>query len=759
MIQTSNLGFPRIGLHRELKFALEGFWKNKLDLNSLQQTANDIQIANWQIQKNIGIESIPSNDFSFYDQVLDTAVLFNAIPPRFLHTQIDGETARYFAMARGFQAGDLRIDALEMTKWFNTNYHYLVPEISKNTCFKLNNQKPLQAYCLAKSMGVSTRPVIIGPLTFLLLSKPTEENFRPIEKLPELLPVYQQLFKGLKESGVSWIQLDEPFLVTDMAEEIRDAYQFMFSELGNYQPRPKVMLTSYFDDISINKDLVFQFPFEGIHLDITNIDGPLDLIERLPFLETLSLGVINGRNVWKENLTQKIDLIKALISKSSSEHIQIAPSCSLIHVPQDLDLEDNLNFEIKGWLSFAKQKLEELVNVKQVLVKPEENQGVLTKNQAVLEKRNQIVRELAVKLEGSFSNSDIRLERQSAHSIRKLKQKTSLPILPTTTIGSFPQTSEVRKMRAKADKGEINQSKYDEFLRSEIRKVIQTQIDLGLDVLVHGEFERNDMVQYFAEKMEGFAFTNHGWVQSFGSRYVRPPIIYAPVNRPTPMTIEWIKYAQSLTKKPVKGMLTGPVTILQWSFARDDQPISETCREIALAIRDEVLDLEADRIKIIQIDEPALREGLPLQRAKRQNYLTWAVDCFKIVSSSVRDETQIHTHMCYAEFNDIIEAIAKMDADVISIEASRSNMQLLKAFADFQYPNDIGPGIYDIHSPNIPSVNEMFLLLEKAAKVIPVENLWVNPDCGLKTRGWNEVIPSLKAMVSAAIIFRETLHL
>lgn len=758
MVLTSNLGYPRIGIKRELKFALEAYWNKKSDLGHLLKTSDDIQLSNWQLQKNLGIDLIPSNDFSLYDHVLDTAVMVNAIPSRFLHKEITDEYMRYFAMARGFQKKDLSIPAMEMTKWFNTNYHYIVPEISRNTTFNLNSQKIWGAYNLAKSAGIFTRPVILGPVAFLLLSKTDDVDFSPIEKLSELLPVYGQLFSELHEAGIQWIQLDEPFLVSDLNQEKKKAYQQMFFELSKTINKPKVLLTAYFDDISLNKELLSESPFEGLHIDLINSIDAQALICHLPKFQILSLGIIDGRNIWKTDFIHQAELIREIQKNQNSQEILISPSCSLMHIPQDLELEPGMNPEIKSRLSFAKQKLQELVLLKKAVNSPDDFKHLLINYDLDLNRR------IDNKKSGNSLASQplallpsMRIERQSPFVERKKVQRLSLPFFPTTTIGSFPQTAEIRSMRLKVSKAEIDQNKYEAFIRSEIENAIRLQEEIGLDVLVHGEFERNDMVQYFAEKLQGFAFTSHGWVQSFGSRYVRPPIIYGTVFRPEPITVEWVKYAQSLTDKPVKGMVTGPVTILEWSFSRNDQALADTCREIAMAIREEVLDLESAGIQVIQIDEPALREGLPIQKYRWQDYLSWAVECFKIASGGVKDETQIHTHMCYAEFNDIINSIGEMDADVISIEASRSNMELLDAFGDYHYPNDIGPGIYDIHSPNIPKVEEIVCLLEKALDFIPAEQLWVNPDCGLKTRTWEEVIPSLKAMVCAAELMRRNI--
>lgn len=755
MILTSNLGYPRIGLKRELKFALEAHWNNRLDLQSLLNTAEAIQIGNWQLQHSQGIHQIPCNDFSLYDHVLDTTIMLGAVPARFFNTEIKSDYDRYFAMARGYQNNGVSIPALEMTKWFNTNYHYIVPEISVSTTFNLNSKKPLGAFNLAKSSGFLTRPVVLGPVSFLLLSKTNDVDFNPLDKIDEVLPLYKQLFLEFQKAGATWLQLDEPFLVSELDQKMKNAYQKLFIELGAPENRPKVLLTAYFDDLALNKELLANSSFEGLHIDLTNTTDLHALLCGLSNFQTLSLGIIDGRNIWKTDLINRVELIREIQENHKTLEILVAPSCSLLHIPQDLALETDIDPEIASWMSFAEQKLQELDLLAKYVNNPTEFKDALIKNESILAERKSFIKKINSK---QASPSKIfrekSIERHSPFNVRKKKQKFALPIFPTTTIGSFPQTSKVRTIRAKFAKGEIGSGEYTNFIRAEIEMAIRLQEEIGLDVLVHGEFERNDMVQYFAEKLGGFTFSSHGWVQSFGSRYVRPPIIFSAVTRPQAMTVEWAKFTQSLTDKPVKGMLTGPVTILQWSFVRDDQPRSETCREIALAIREEVLDLESAGIQIIQIDEPALREGLPIQRFKWHAYLSWAVECFKIASGGVRDETQIHTHMCYAEFNDIIQAIGEMDADVISIEASRSNMELLSAFGGYHYPNDIGPGIYDIHSPNIPKVEEIVGLLKKALEVIPAEQLWVNPDCGLKTRTWEEVIPSLKAMVSAAKAMR-----
>jgi 5-methyltetrahydropteroyltriglutamate--homocysteine methyltransferase len=750
MILSSNLGYPRIGINRDLKFALEKYWKNGISLDELQQTADRIKTANWIVQKEMGLDFVPSNDFSFYDQVLDTTFMLGAIPERFQQQKDLEGLDLYFAMARGWHNDQGKtIPAMEMTKWFNTNYHYLVPEINANTKFKLNPAKPIDSYKLAQTLNLNTRPVIIGPVTYLLLSKSEDPSFNPLNKLDEVLDLYANLFKRLREMEVKWIQLDEPFLSMDLDSLGEDAYQQLFNRFNSHHGRPKVMLTTYFGDLSANRDLIAASPFEGLHIDMTNCSQPEKVLAYVQEGQMVSLGLIDGRNVWKNDLTKTLNTIKEIYERFHFENIVVSPSCSMLHVPQDLRMEKNLPGEVYLWLAFARQKLEELSELKKAGNRNFTPTSFFQNNQGYVQSRREIAKIEA--LQNTATLKAVSTKRQSPFAQRKASQQAvlNLPVLPTTTIGSFPQTSEVRKLRSQLQKNAISYEQYKGELEREIEKTIHFQEKIGLDVLVHGEFERNDMVQYFAEKMDGFVFTDNGWVQSFGSRCVRPPIIYGVVSRPEAMTVRWATFAQSLTDKPVKGMLTGPVTILQWSFVRDDQPRSETCRQIAFAIRAEVQDLEAAGIKVIQIDEPALREGLPLQKKDWPAYLDWAVECFQISSSGVKDETQIHTHMCYAEFNDIIEAIARMDADVISIEASRSKMELLQAFQKFNYPNEIGPGVYDIHSPNIPDVAEIHDLIRNALEVIPVEQLWINPDCGLKTRQWAEVEPALKNMLAA----------
>ena len=755
MTLSGNLGYPRIGKNRELKFALEKYWGKTLSKDDLLQIEKIIQISNWVIQKDMGLDFIPSNDFSFYDQVLDTAFMLGAIPDRFTNEQNLKGLDLYFAMARGYQYDDGRsIPAMEMTKWFNTNYHYIVPEINPDTKFKLNAEKITSAFQLAQTLNITSRPVILGPISFLLLSKSDVNDYSPLSKLNEIIPLYTELLKKLEALGVKWVQLDEPALSTDFDFMKINAYRYLFQYFNNPATTVKVMLTTYFGDLSSNAVLAAESPFDGLHIDMTTCSQPDEVFARLKGEKIISLGFVNGRNIWKNDLTQTLKTIKSIRERYHFQDMILAPSCSLLHVPQDLNMETKLDNDVFTWLAFAKQKLEEIA----VLKKSANNN--FTPSQSFIENQTAINSRKKLVKKAKSGKSNFSLTRQSQSRIRKEKQqnKFDLPILPTTTIGSFPQTTDVRRLRSSLRNGDINSSEYRASLKQETEKTIRFQEEIGLDVLVHGEFERNDMVQYFAEQLEGFTFTQNGWVQSFGSRCVRPPIIFSNVSRPRPMTVEWAAYAQSLTNKPVKGMLTGPVTILQWSFVRDDQPRSETCRQIASAIRAEVLDLEKAGIGIIQIDEPALREGLPLQRKDWDVYLGWAVECFQITSSGVQDETQIHTHMCYAEFNDIIDAIARMDADVISIEASRSKMELLDAFKEFKYPNDIGPGVYDIHSPNVPDVDEMVELIHNALEVIPKEQLWINPDCGLKTRRWEEVTPSLKNMLTAVIKVRQELE-
>lgn len=760
-MQTHNLGYPRIGSNRELKKACEQYWAGKISQSDLLNKGKSISEQNWKLQLEAGIELIPSNDFSYYDQILDVSLTVGAIPKRYnqVAIQSNNEMDLYFAMARGYQKDGLDITAMEMTKWLDTNYHYIVPEFYRDQEFKLFSNKIINEFVSAKRLGINSKPVIVGPVSYLLLGKEKEDGFDKLDLVKKLLPVYIQILTELKAHGAQWIQFDEPFLALDINEKAKEAYKYVYAEIKKQFPQLKVLVTTYFEGLKDNLALATSLPVHALHIDLVRCPEQLDdVLNAIPDQLVLSLGIVDGRNIWKNDFEQSLAIIKKATDKLGNDRVLIAPSCSLLHSPCDLDLETNdktLTPEIKQWLAFAKQKIDEVVLLKtlasetpdsNVLAKLEENKKAISSRRTSRLIHNEQIKQRVNSIVARDS------QRENPFSIRKKAQQEvlQLPLFPTTTIGSFPQTDEVRSWRSKFKKGEITAAEYDHLLKKETEETIRWQEEIGIDVLVHGEFERNDMVEYFGEQLNGFTFTKNGWVQSYGSRCVKPPIIYGDVNRPEAMTVYWTEYAQSLTKSLVKGMLTGPVTILQWSFVRNDQPRSVTCNQIALAIRDEVVDLEKAGIKVIQIDEPAIREGLPLRKADWPNYLQWAVDAFKISASGVKDETQIHTHMCYSEFNDIIQNIADMDADVITIECSRSQMELLDAFADFKYPNEIGPGVYDIHSPRVPSKEEMVRLLQKAKAVIPADQLWVNPDCGLKTRHWEETKSALIAMVAAA---------
>ncbi|WP_343680589.1 5-methyltetrahydropteroyltriglutamate--homocysteine S-methyltransferase [Chryseobacterium arthrosphaerae] len=758
-MQTHILGYPRIGSKRELKKACEQYWSGKIVLEELLAAGRMICNHNWNIQKEAGIDLIPCNDFSYYDQVLDMSLIVGAVPSRYHEVVLkknNTELDLYFAMARGYQKDGLDITAMEMTKWFDTNYHYIVPEFYKNQQFKLSSDKIFNEFAGARQAGINAKPVIIGPVSYLLLGKEKEEGFDKLDLAENLLPVYIEILTRLQEQGAEWIQLDEPFLALDLTEKAKQTYQLVYAEIRKKFPKLKLIIATYFDGLKDNRSLAVSLPVEVLHIDLVRNPEQLEeILKIIPENLSLSLGLVDGRNIWKNDYEKSLRFITKAIEKLGSERVFIAPSCSLLHSPCDLDAETALNPEIKNWLAFAKQKVKEVVTLK-ALAAGTDNENSLAdfeENKKAVEgrKTSSLIHNDQVKQRAQAVTKED-TQRKNTFKIRKEEQQKTLqlPLFPTTTIGSFPQTAEVRSWRAQFKKGDLTAVQYDALLKEETQRTIRWQEDIGIDVLVHGEFERNDMVEYFGEQLEGFTFTKNGWVQSYGSRCVKPPVIFGDVSRPAPMTVYWSQYAQSQTEKWVKGMLTGPVTILQWSFVRDDQPRSETCKQIALAIRDEVVDLEKAGIRIIQIDEPAIREGLPLRRTDWQNYLKWAVEAFRISASGVEDATQIHTHMCYSEFNDIIENIAAMDADVITIECSRSQMELLNAFADFQYPNEIGPGVYDIHSPRVPSKDEMVELLRKAQHVIPASQLWVNPDCGLKTRHWEETEKALIAMVAAA---------
>lgn len=758
---THNLGYPRIGNNRELKKALEGYWAGKISLDELRVTGINIRKQNWLLQKNTAIDLIPSNDFSLYDQVLDMSLAVKAIPDRYntmLKNNDYAEEDLSFAMARGYQKNGLDITAMEMTKWFDTNYHYIVPEFQKDQHFEFYSQKVIREFNEAKQLGIITRPVLIGPVSYLLLGKEKGEGFDKLDLLPGLLSVYIEILKALQAAGAYGVQLDEPFLAMDLSDKAKKSFEPAYAKLKEAIPGMKVMIATYFEGLRDNAPLALSLPVSALHIDLVRDPQQLDdLLEKIPASLSLSLGVVDGRNVWINNFEQSLAYIHKAADKLGDERIMIAPSCSLLHVPCDLDLEtDNtLNSGTRQWLAFAKQKLEETVVLKKLALQKNKQDVDKKLKENILAVKNRktsaIIHDKKVKERvANIKEEDTHRKRAFAVRRRVQHETLNLPLFPTTTIGSFPQTKEVRSWRLQLKKGAISPEQYNNLIKKEIERTIRWQEDIGMDVLVHGEFERNDMVEYFGEQLAGITFTKNGWVQSYGSRCVKPPIIYGDVYRPAPMTVEWISFTQSLTNKIVKGMLTGPVTMLEWSFVRNDQPRADTCIQIALAIRDEVLDLEKAGIKIIQIDEPAIREGLPLRKADWKNYLNWAVRAFKVTSGGVKDETQIHTHICYSEFNDIIDSIAAMDADVITIECSRSQMELLDAFVNFKYPNEIGPGVYDIHSPRVPAKSEMIFLLNKVKSVIPKEQIWVNPDCGLKTRKWEETEKALVEMVEAA---------
>ncbi|MBK5123560.1 5-methyltetrahydropteroyltriglutamate--homocysteine S-methyltransferase [Burkholderia sp. R-69980] len=762
MATTHNLGFPRIGAKRELKFGQEGYWKGQSSRDELTALGAQLRQRHWENQT--GLDQVPVGDFSFYDQVLDMSFTLGNIPERV--RGFHGDTLdNYFRVARGRTARGTEdhsaccggVAAGEMTKWFDTNYHYIVPEFSASTEFKLDPSRLLEQLAEAKAQGVKAKPVIVGPVTYLALGKAKDDSDK-LSLLPRLLPVYAELLATLAAQGVEWVQIDEPILVTELSAEWQQAYVTAYDALAS--SKVKLLLATYFGQLLDNLSLACKLPVQGLHLDAINARAEVaTVIAQLPQDRVLSLGVINGRNIWKTDLNSVLDWLEP-VAKQLGERLWIAPSCSLLHVPVDLDSEQKLDAEVRSWLAFALQKLGELkvlataLNQGRDAVKAElaANGAAIAARRASPRVNNPAVKAALAKISPALG------QRKSAYPARADKQAAllKLPAYPTTTIGSFPQTGEIRHARSQFKSGALDAAGYKTAMQAEIERSVREQEALGLDVLVHGEAERNDMVEYFGEQLDGYAFSQFGWVQSYGSRCVKPPILFGDISRPKAMTVEWIKYAQSLTSKPMKGMLTGPVTILNWSFVRDDQPRSVSCYQLALAIREEVLDLEKAGVRVIQIDEAALREGLPLRKSQWQEYLDWAVTSFRITANGVDDETQIHTHMCYSEFNDIIASIADMDADVITIETSRSDMELLDAFDNFNYPNEIGPGVYDIHSPNIPTEAHIVQLMKKAAERIPAQRLWVNPDCGLKTRQWEEVIPALKNMVAAAQTLRET---
>ena len=743
------LGFPRVGLKRELKRAQEDYWAGKIDQTALLETGYQLRVRHWEQQKNAGIDLLPVGDFAWYDQVLTTSLLLGNVPPR--HQNEDGtvDLDTLFRVARGRAPTGKPAAAGEMTKWFNTNYHYIVPEFQQGQQFKLSWNQLFDEVDEALKLGHKVKPVVIGPITYLWLGKVKGPTFDRLSLLKDLLPAYQEILSRLAEKGVEWVQIDEPALVLDLPIKWQQAYQEVYQALTG---KTNLLLTTYFDGISHHLDLIKQLPVQGLHVDIVaGKDDIAALHQALPKDWVLSLGLINGRNVWKGDLGEKFQRVKPLLGERT---LWVGSSCSLLHSPIDLNDETRLDAEVKSWFAFALQKCEELALLTHTLNQPTtENIEKLEAYSAPIRARRTSSRvnntQVAQRL-AAINAKDTERTRPYVERAELQRQRFNLPLWPTTTIGSFPQTSEIRSLRLDFKKGNVDQLNYRTSISEHIKQAIKEQELLDIDVLVHGEAERNDMVEYFGEHFDGYIFTQNGWVQSYGSRCVKPPVIIGDISRPEAITVEWAKYAQSLTDKPVKGMLTGPVTILCWSFPREDVSRETIAKQIALALRDEVDDLQKAGIGIIQIDEPALREGLPLRRNEWKAYLTWVVDAFKLSAAIAEDETQIHTHMCYCEFNDIMDSIAALDADVITIETSRSDMDLLDAFEDFDYPNEIGPGVYDIHSPNVPNVEWIVALLRKAAQRVPAERLWVNPDCGLKTRGWEETRQALANMVEAA---------
>nr|WP_298143857.1 5-methyltetrahydropteroyltriglutamate--homocysteine S-methyltransferase [uncultured Pseudomonas sp.] len=776
MALSHSLGFPRIGADRELKKALEAYWKGDLDEAGLQAVGRELRAAHWQLQKNAGIELLPVGDFAWYDQVLNHSLAFGVIPERFRPADGKPTLDTLFAMARGAVgnkgshgccggAHAQTLHAQELTKWFDTNYHYLVPEFSADQQFQLSWEQLFDEVEEAHALGHRVKPVLIGPLTYLWLGKikgadPEDKSFDRLELLERLLPVYGEILQRLAAQGVEWVQIDEPILVLDLPQAWKNAFERAYNLLQR-EPGKKLIAT-YFAGLEDNLGLAASLPVDGLHIDLVRAPEQFpSILDRLPAYKVLSLGVVNGRNVWRTDLEKALAILQQA-QERLGERLWVAPSCSLLHCPVDLKREDQLDAELKSWLAFAVQKCAEVALLTRALNHPQDAQvqSALAESRAIQASRAQSPRihKPAVQARlAAVTAADSQRQSPFATRIEQQRARLQLPAFPTTTIGSFPQTTSIRLARQAFKQGKLSATEYTEAMHSEIRHAVEVQENLGLDVLVHGEAERNDMVEYFAEQLDGYAFSRFGWVQSYGSRCVKPALIYGDLSRPRPMTVEWIRYAQSLTGKVMKGMLTGPVTMLMWSFPREDISREAQARQLALALRDEVLDLEAAGIRIVQIDEAAFREGLPLRKAQWPGYLAWATEAFRLCASGVRDETQIHTHMCYSEFNDVIEAIAAMDADVITIETSRSDMELLDAFEAFDYPNDIGPGVYDIHSPRVPDSAEMVKLMRKAARRIPAERLWVNPDCGLKTRAWAETEAALVNMVAAARQLREAL--
>ncbi|MBD9504131.1 5-methyltetrahydropteroyltriglutamate--homocysteine S-methyltransferase [Pseudomonas sp. PDM17] len=763
MALAHNLGFPRIGRDRELKKAQEAFWKGELDEAGLRAIGRELRAAHWQVQKNAGIELLPVGDFAWYDQVLTHSLTFGVIPERFrAHGEAKPTLQTLFAMARGVSTGCCGAHAQEMTKWFDTNYHYLVPEFSADQQFELSWEQLFEEVEEAHALGHQVKPVVIGPLTYLWLGKTKGADFDKLDLVERLLPLYGQIFRRLAAQGVEWVQIDEPILALDLPQDWKNAFERTYNLLQS-EPLKKLVAT-YFGGLDDNLGLAAGLPVDGLHLDLVRAPEQFPtILDRLPAYKILSLGVVNGRNVWRCDLEKSLEVLRHAHERVG-DRLWVAPSCSLLHSPVDLEREDQLDAELKSWLAFAVQKCAEVALLARAVNQPEAPEVIAALEQSRTVQASRAASPRIHKPEVKARLAAVKAadcQRQSPFAQRIVKQRAglNLPDFPTTTIGSFPQTSAIRLARQAFRQGKLSIADYTQAMHSEIRHAVVIQENLGLDVLVHGEAERNDMVEYFAEQLDGYLFTRFGWVQSYGSRCVKPAVIFGDLSRPKAMTVAWIRYAQSLTSKVMKGMLTGPVTMLMWSFPREDVSRETQARQLALAIRDEVVDLERAGIRIVQIDEAAFREGLPLRRSDWGRYLDWATEAFRLCASGVRDETQIHTHMCYSEFNDVIESIAAMDADVITIETSRSDMELLEAFEKFEYPNEIGPGVYDIHSPRVPGKDEMVKLLRKAAQRIPAERLWVNPDCGLKTRAWPETEAALVNMVAAARELRKDVAL
>jgi len=749
-VTTANLGFPRIGVNRELKFALERFWSGEWDEGELEAVARKLRQAHWKMQVDRGIQQIPSNDFSLYDHVLDTAFLVNAIPARFRRTESEPDLSIYFAMARGTS----HQPPLEMTKWFDTNYHYIVPEFEHGMQFRLSSNKLFREYQEAKQSGVRTRPVVLGPVSFVLLGKCVGKQQSRRSVVDAIVPVYEELLRKLAGAGADWVQFDEPCLGMDLNDTARDMLERAYQRLATVAG-PKVLLATYFSGLRQNLPFALHLPISGLHLDLVRApEQLLPALECAPPSLTLSLGVVDGRNIWRSDLDRALALLNLAFDRVGPDRMQIAPSCSLLHVPIDLEAEDAIDPKLKGWMAFAQQKLEEVSFLaRAVAERSSAIDDFLATNRRILSERRASTRVCRWSARSRASLiSQTMLRRHSTVGKRRAKQarRMGLPVLPTTTIGSFPQTPAIRRARTAWRAGQLSQQEYNSIMKTEIARAISFQQEIGLDVLVHGEFERSDMVEYFSSALKGFASTENGWVQSYGSRCVRPPILYGDVVRPRPISVGWSRYAQSLASAPVKAVITGPVTMLQWSFVRDDISRQQVSEQLALALREEVKDLESAGIRMIQVDEPALREGLPLHRKDRSQYLRWAVDAFRLATAVVRDETQIHTHMCYSDFEDILPDIKRMDADVVSIEAARSGMKVLAKMNPASFPNGISPGVYDIHSPRAPEVQEFERLIRAALRVFAPEQLWISPDCGLKTRQWAEIRPALANMVSAA---------